>query len=136
MTAPRQLLVADDPSPLLLLKADSRVTVEAIWGWRKAALTVRAVRGRNGVVGPARHGTGGSGLRRLLPHGRRTTQPGLSFVSDSDRSGCSPTCTFLDTVVTYESFTSLGPIFPPQFVRSSLRPLNCRPAPCAFGSNA
>lgn len=46
MTAPRQLFVADDPSPLLLLKADSKVAAEAIWGWRKAALTVRAVRGR------------------------------------------------------------------------------------------
>lgn len=46
LTDPRPLLVAGDQSPLLLLPADAKAAAEAIWGWREAALTIRAVRGR------------------------------------------------------------------------------------------
>jgi hypothetical protein len=46
VTDPRRLFVADAQSPLLLLAADAKAAAEAIWGWREAALTVRAVRGR------------------------------------------------------------------------------------------
>lgn len=38
--------MAGDQSPLLLLEAEAKAAAEAIWGWREAALTVRAVRGR------------------------------------------------------------------------------------------